>query len=259
MTTTPFLTASDLALTPQQVEQFHAEGFLAPLRALEPREMESLRPRIEAVLAQDPPDHKSPLHNRHLDSPLVWDLATSPAIIAAMKSVAGEDLLLWRTNFFRKDPGDREIPWHQDRNYWPLEPEIVVSAWIAIDPSTVENSCVQVLPGTHRRIVPHVKAPPTMVFRQMADPEAVDLSNKVDVELEPGQFMLFNERTMHHSEPNRSGRRRIGLAIRVIIPMVRVLEFDSPNHRIMQISGEDRLGFNPHVDPPMEGASSRDQ
>jgi ectoine hydroxylase-related dioxygenase (phytanoyl-CoA dioxygenase family) len=41
------------------------------------------------------------------------------------------------TNFFVKEPVAKEIPWHQDFNYWPLEPPIIVSAWIAIDPSTV--------------------------------------------------------------------------------------------------------------------------
>ena len=78
-----------------------------------------------------------------------------------MAALYGPDLLLWRTNFFVKEPGAKEIPWHlfvvrkaldtlvgdnkrkssslalrQDRNYWPLEPPIIISAWIAVDAAT---------------------------------------------------------------------------------------------------------------------------
>ena len=75
-----------------------------------------------------------------------------------MASLYGPDLLLWRTNFFIKEPGAKEIPWHQDFNYWPLEPPIIISAWIAVDSATLENSCLQIVPGSHRKVVPHVES-----------------------------------------------------------------------------------------------------
>ena len=55
---------------------------------------------------------------------------------------------------------------------------------------------------------------------------------------------LFNERTLHQSDPNHSNRRRIGLAVRVIIPIVKVLDWDSPEHTLITISGKDQLGIN---------------
>ena len=239
-------------LSAAEMDQFREQGFLGPFTLCSPEEMAEQRPAVEAVLASDPPDHKTRIHNRHLDQKLIWDLSTDPEIIGRMQCLYGEDLLMWRTNFFIKEPGAKEIPWHQDHNYWPLEPPIISSAWIAIDESTVENSCLQVIPGSHRQTLPHIKATEDMVFGQMGDPDYLDLDQAVNLEMQPGEFILFNERTVHHSELNRSQKRRIGLAVRVVVPIVKVLRWDAPEHALVQISGSDPMGFNKVVEPLMD-------
>ena len=110
--------------------------------------------------------------------------------------------------------------------------------------STVENGCLQIIPGSHRRVAPHVESTPEVQFNRMGDPDYLDLSEIGTLEMEPGQFILFNERTLHQSDPNHSNRHRIGLAVRVIIPIVKVLDWDSPEHMLITISGKDRLGIN---------------
>ena len=67
-----------------------------------------------------------------------------------------------------------------------------------------------------------------MQFKVMADAGYYDPGDLTDLEMQPGEFILFNERTLHHSEANHSDRRRIGLAVRAIIPIVKVLEYNSP-------------------------------
>ena len=190
--------------------------------------MAALRPTIERVLETDPAVSHNRLHNRHLDSRAVYDQATDPAILGRMAALYGPDLLLWRTNFFVKNRGSKAIPWHQDFHYWPLEPPVIISSWIAVDPSTRPNGNLQVIPGSHRTIVPHVEATPDMHFKVMADAGYYDADDLTDLEMQPGEFILFNERTLHHSEANHSDLRRIGLAVRAIIPIVKVLEYDSP-------------------------------
>ena len=249
------LMTATAALTAAERDTFRQQGFLGPYEMCPAAEMDAMRPRIEAVLQTDAPDHKTRVHNRHLDSRLIHELATHPAILDRMEALYGEDLLIWRTNFFIKDPVDpahepKQIPWHQDFNYWPLEPPVILSAWIAVDPSTRENGCVQVLPGSHRKPLPHVKAGEDMVFAEQADPSSYDASEAVDLEMRPGEFVLFNERTLHHSEANRSALRRIGLAVRMIVPIVQVLSWDSPRHALVQARGGDPLGFNRKTDPP---------
>ena len=231
-------------LRPEEREQFWRDGYLGPYALCSPEEMISKQPEIVKVLNSDAPDHKAREHNRHLDSPLIYDLATHPSIVGRMASLYGKDLLLWRTNFFIKEPGAKEIPWHQDFNYWALEPPIILSAWIAVDSATLENSCLQIVPGSHRKVIPHVKATSDMAFGQMGDLDFVDTRNCVNLEMQPGEFVLFNERTLHHSEANRSDKRRIGLAVRVILPIVKVLDWDAPNHKLIAIHGEDSVRFN---------------
>ena len=81
-----------------------------------------------------------------------------------------------------------------------------------------------------------------------SDPAYVDDTNKVALAIEPGQFFLFNERLLHHSNPNRTATHRLGLAIRVTVPIVKVSE---PFPGIL-LSGEDRMGFNRYVEPPTD-------
>jgi len=241
------------ALSPDQVAQFHQQGFLGPFDAMPISDMLGLRGAVTTLLQTSPdpfpekgwhsrliPRH----HNRFLDSALAYRLSTLPEMVTKMTSITGDDLLLWRAHFFDKGPGAKEIPWHQDYNYWPLEPPVIISAWLAIDRVTRDNACLQVIPGSHRKLLPHIKATPDMAFLEMADPEYVDESLAIDIELEPGQFILFNERLLHHSEVNRSSLPRCGLSIRLIPPIVRVLQYDAQNHVLPIVSGQDKMRFN---------------
>ena len=244
------MTAAESALTKREIARFRTQGYLGPYPLCSVEEMADLRPAIERVLETDPPDSKNRIHNRHLDSRVIYDLATHPEILNRMVCLYGADLLLWRTNFFIKYKGTRAIPWHQDFNYWPLEPPIIVSAWIAVDASTKANGNLQLIPGSHRKVIPHVKATADVQFQEMADAGYYDPDRLVDLEMQPGEFILFNERTLHHSKANNSNLRRIGMAVRVIPPIVHVLKYDSEDHGLQVIHGEDAMGFNRLVSPP---------
>lgn len=240
-------------LTAFEVEQFHLQGYLGPFEAMPVEKMIELRGEVTSLLQSKPvpsPEegwHASLIprhHNRFLDSRLAYQLSTLPEIVSRMTNICGQDLLLWRAHFFDKGPGAKEIPWHQDYNYWPLEPPVIISAWLAIDRVTRENACMQIIPGSHRKLLPHIKATPDMAFLEMVDSATIDTSLAVDIDLEPGQFILFNERVLHHSDINQSSLQRCGLSIRMIPPIVRVLKYDSQNHVLPIVSGQDNMGFN---------------
>ena len=249
MATSTAPTSAPAVLSGAEMARFRRDGYLGPYSLCSPAEMAELRPAIEQVLDSDPA-RGNHVHNRHLDSRAVYNLATRPEIVERMACLYGPDLLLWRTNFFVKNRGSKAIPWHQDFNYWPLEPPVIVSAWIAVDPSTRQNGNLQVIPGSHRSIVPHVEATPDVQFNEMADAGYYDARDLTDLEMQPGEFILFNERTLHHSEANHSALRRIGLAVRAIIPIVKVLEYDSEDHTLQVIHGSDTMGFNRLAPPP---------
>lgn len=224
------------------VRQFHEDGYLGPYTAFTPDEMADIRDYVEKHVldSDDGPQDGSPVHDRHRDHRQVYDLYTHPAIVDRMGSIFGDDLLLWATHFWNKQPGDAEIPWHQDGSFWDIEPPLNLSAWIALDEVTTENACVNLIPGSHRRQIPHVDAPDRMAFDEMADPDAFDPDDAVSMELEPGQFFLFTERTLHQSDPNDSDRRRLGTSMRVTVPFVDV-DHDSlyDGHRATVVRGDD--------------------
>lgn len=250
-----------LALTSEQLEQYHRDGFLGPFTLCSPREMTALRQRISQVIdpIEDDPDLPSMItvlnpamrsgFGRHHQHRFLFDLACAPRITQKVAGIMGEDLLLWRTMFFRKVPGGEIVPWHQDFDGWELEPMLVTSCWLAIDDVTRANGCVQFIPGSHRHYYPFVPTTGEVMdgFPQMADPRTFDESTVVSMELRPGQFFLFNERVLHRSLVNTSGSERLGLTMRYIPPLVRALD---PEDRPIVVSGQDRLGFNRPVLPP---------
>jgi len=248
------------ALTPEQVEDFHRQGYLGPLTLCPPEQMAEYRSSIEKIFKPGSQPELPTLitqlnddmqlgFGRHHDQRLLFDIAASSSIIDSMTSILGEDLLLWRTMFFVKESGAKKIPWHHDFDDWPIEPYLVISAWIAIDEATKENGCLQILPGSHREILPLVPVLDEVIdgFPKMVKPGTFDDSNPVDMELEPGQFILFNERLLHRSSANNSKKRRMGLAVRCITPIVRILD---PSDSAILVSGVDRMGFNNLVEPP---------
>ncbi|MBV7328749.1 phytanoyl-CoA dioxygenase family protein [Chloroflexi bacterium TSY] len=242
-------------LSREEIYHYHENGYLGPFVLCSPDEMSPIRDRIVDEVLPTIGRGGNNVQSRHLDSRLVYDLCAHPAVVERMASILGPDLILWRSNFFIKPPaGGREIPWHQDANYWPIEPPVNITAWIAIDHVSVENSCMQFIPSSHKQVVPHIKAGPEMEFQEMADPAFIDTSQGVNIELEAGEFILFNERLVHHSDPNRSDKRRIGLAARVTVPFV-VVEHERlfERHKVMVINGEDCLGLNQSMDVSMIG------
>lgn len=242
------------ALTADEANLFRAQGYLGPFAAMSPDDMAAIRQHIDdELLTRDGPNPRTRLQSRHMDSPVIAQLACHPAIIERMACLYGPDLIMWATNLFNKEPGGVEIPWHQDLSYWPLEPLINISAWIAIDRVTVENSCVQLIPGSHKAVYPSVESPEGMAFPTMTDPACVDTSKLVNMELEPGEFFLFNEKLLHHSEPNRSSTRRMGMSVRVTLPMVKIEQDISPlhaGHCAILARGRDTMGLNRLMDPP---------
>ncbi len=244
----------EFQLSRADVDFFIANGYLGPYAAMTPAEMADVRREIEAkVLSSDGPNPRSRGQSRHMDQPAVYDLATHPAIIDRIACLLGPDLIVWATNFWLKPPGGVEIPWHQDINFWPLEPPVNTSAWIAIDEVTVENSCVQIIPGSHRQSLRHTRAPEDVAFGEMADPQSFDAGQAVNMELKPGQFFLFSERLLHGSSKNTSDKRRLGLSIRVTLPMVHVFQDSSPlhpGHTAILAKGKDVMRFNRYAGRP---------
>ncbi|MEX0852070.1 MAG: phytanoyl-CoA dioxygenase family protein [Bauldia sp.] len=252
----------DRVLTAAERNQFETNGFILGPAVYDPEAMRRVRDELYAVLATTSYAGSATAH-RHLDSRTVHDLVAQPAIVERMASLLGPDLLLWHTRFFDKPPGSGPVPWHQDMAFWPLKPDICASVWIAIDRADTGNGCVEVIPGSHRLRVPHVPSSGTGRFGRQSDPSIIDETRKVSIELDPGEFMIFDRWLLHGSPPNDSSRPRLGLAAR-IVPTWVTIDFDRmsptfPQLAAQLIRGKDTFRLNRLALAPAKADEARSE
>jgi len=220
-------------LTAQQVEFFNENGYLAPIAIGDEAEAEVRREYFEHLLQlmeqeRDDRDNYGILGYQTRCGGL-WDLVNDNRILDVVSDLIGDNIICWSTHYFNKLPVDpKAVPLHQDASYWALSPQDTITCWLAIDASTIENACLQVLPGSHRlghlqweqASGPHVMEGQRDALSQSVV-EASQYGDLVNIELQPGEMSIHSDKTVHGSEPNNSGKRRCGFAIRYCAPHVK--------------------------------------
>jgi phytanoyl-CoA hydroxylase len=84
--------------------------------------------------------------------PLFLTYMQHPRFRDITRELVGEDVSIFRAMFMNK-PAHRGtiLPYHQDGGtQWHLSRNPIMTIWTALDDATVENGCVQVIPGSHR-------------------------------------------------------------------------------------------------------------
>jgi len=261
-------------LTNEEVASYHERGFFVPAWRLPDDLIDGMRQAIERLMQDNPDVRPEQLVGAHVpvskDSGVrgraeLRELAQDRRILDVVEQLIGPDIIIWGSQVFSKPGGDgMAIPWHQDGQYWPMRPLATVTVWVAIDPATVENGCLRVVPGTHRGgLLAHQEDNAGgLALNQGLAPGAFDERTAVDIELQAGQFSLHHAMLVHGSNANTSGQRRCGYAIRYMpatslfdrsIPPTRIANnqvIDFSQRPIWLVRGQDRAGndFRPGRD-----------
>jgi non-haem Fe2+, alpha-ketoglutarate-dependent halogenase len=209
------------SLSSAQVAAYRERGILHPLPALDEDQLADVRARYLGNAGTIKGRHNQ---KPHLLYPWLDAVVRHPAILDAVESLLGPDLLCWSSQFFTKPAGDAAyVSWHQDATYWGLSSHDVVTAWVALTPSTKRSGCMQVVPGTHHAQVKHEDRfeQTNMLSRGQEIAVTIDRSQVENVELQPGQMSLHHVLLFHGSEPNQSDQPRVGYAIRYVPTHVR--------------------------------------
>lgn len=214
------------ALSSAAVQQYHRNGYYSPVPVLRPEEAVYYRRCLEQHEAKTgKPLQGNWRHKSHLLFTWADALVHQPKILDAVEDVIGPDILCWTTNFFIKEANDPGfVSWHQDSTYWGLDPDHVITAWLAFTDATPENGYMQFMPGSHTaEQLPHVDTfhKDNLLSRGQEIAVEVDKSKAVGIPLRAGEMSLHHIKLVHGSEPNHSNDRRIGLAIRYIPTYVR--------------------------------------
>jgi hypothetical protein len=246
-------------LTEQQRAAYGERGYHVPLRALSDDEaarkyrsfLDYWQQHSAKLNGRPPREWGKYLIDTHLFLRWVCDIVLDPRVLDGVESVLGPNLMVWGSQWFPKFAYDKSyVSWHQDAAYWGLSPLNVTTAWIAMVPSTRENGCMRVIPGSHVSLLPQREtyAEANMLSRGQEIAVEVDESQAVDFVLQPGEFSLHHIGIVHGSRPNTSGTPRIGLAVRYVSPDV--VQQGGVRDMVLLARGRDDYGHFDIVDPP---------
>jgi phytanoyl-CoA hydroxylase len=210
---------------------FDRDGYLVLAGALSAGEVQALRDEAVRICrgelgavdgveptAADEPDEQVVrrylcIHFPHKLSERMRGTLAHPVVVDALRQRIGPNVKAMQSMLFIKSEGKPGQAWHQDELFIPTRDRSLTAAWIALDDATVENGCLWVLPGSHRRGVLYPD-------RDHHDPrfdcevEAYDFPHRdedaVAVEVPAGSVVLFSGYLLHMSLPNsgRHGLRR---------------------------------------------------
>ena len=115
-----------------------------------------------------------------------------------------------------------ETPWHQDEAYWePGKNYLGLSVWLPLQEATVENGCMQFIPGTHTwEVQPHhhVDDDPR-IAALIVDDGIIDTNQAVACPLPAGGATFHTCRTFHYTAPNHSEQPRRAFVLTASMPM----------------------------------------
>ena len=238
-----------MSITADQIRFFEEQGYLSGIDIHNDANVAEIRDAFDELEAREGKEHcEIGLQGRHVDERFIWEMASLPKILDCIEALTGPDIMVLSTHFFCKYPQTTQkfVDWHQDLTYWGLEPPEALTAWYAIDDSDVENGCMRVIPGSHRRgIVEHGKSarPGNLLSINQAVQADVDESRAVNLELKAGQISIHHGHVIHGSNPNKSDRRRCGLTLRYCHPSVKPVRENSIGKAwpAVLVRGEDRF------------------
>jgi Phytanoyl-CoA dioxygenase (PhyH) len=249
-----------LPLTDQDMEHYARDGIVIPKNGLDANTVARLRAKLDSFLVDQgitDADYVPDIFER---DPTWLQYAVMPEILDAVAQLIGEDIIVWGSALFCKaGKGGRATPWHQDGHYWPIRPLHTVTVWIAIDNVNSENSCLRVIPGSHKDRVSFnhdVDNSDAIILNQVLKSEHLQSAPPRDIELEPGMFSIHDVYLIHGANPNNSGKRRAGMVFRYMpatshfdrelaAQQVRELGvLDLSKRRLHLVRGSDRSGKN---------------
>jgi hypothetical protein len=83
-------------------------------------------------------------------------LASSPRLVAAVGAPLSQPALIFRDVLVAKPARDgASFTYHQDSEYWDVKPPVLLSAWMPLRDVGIEDGCLRVIQGSHRRRYPH--------------------------------------------------------------------------------------------------------
>ena len=212
-------------LTDAEVAQYHQDGFVLVRRMFCGREIELLRRAAKEDKALD--DHsfgkadgeggvvRLSLWN-HPGEGIYGMFARCRSVVDSCEKILEGEVYHYHSKMIMKEPRvGGAWTWHQDYGYWYQNGVVfplLTSVFIAVDPATRENGCLQVLKQSHLcGRVDHVLTGEQAGADKERTAEIAKRCELVYVEMDPGDALFFHCNLLHRSDQNRSEKPRWSL------------------------------------------------
>lgn len=225
-------------LSSSQIEFFHERGYVRGIRILNEQQIGILRDELGRLMdaSHDGSEYWYEYHtNEAADPSLVlfhalgaWrvssgfhDLLWNPAFTVPASQLLDGPVRFWHDQLFCKPPRHGGVvAWHQDYSYWTrTQPMAHLTCWIGLDDSTVENGCIQYVPGSHKwDLLPITGLAGDMdeIRRQLSPEQWRKLQEPVPIELKAGECSFHHPLMVHGSLANRTEFPRRATVINVV-------------------------------------------
>jgi ectoine hydroxylase-related dioxygenase (phytanoyl-CoA dioxygenase family) len=237
-------------LTEEQQKFYHANGYMIGLPPVLPaQQVLELNDGLDELMKLlRPGEDSKEIREWHESSRFLYDICTNDMILDHVEDVLGPDFYLWGSNFFIKPPrSSSTVGWHQDTYYWPLEPKISATVWLALEDVNEENAAMRVIPGSHKvGLLKHSRSSDTdsvLTLECEGGQFREDLA--VSLNVKAGAFSMHDDKLVHGSPANSSERRRAGLTIRYSSTIVKCDLSVNPYFKTYLCRGVDTYKHNP--------------
>ena len=158
-------------------------------------------------------------HAMHDLDPAFDAFSRTPELATVAQRIGIEDPVILQSMYIFKPPRiGGEVVCHQDSTYIYTEPESCVGFWFALEDATLDNGCMQFIPGGHKLPLKkrNYRQPDGRLVTETLDDTPWPVEQLVPVEAEAGTLVVFDGRAPHLSAANRSARSRHAYTLHVI-------------------------------------------
>jgi phytanoyl-CoA hydroxylase len=152
------------------------------------------------------------LKEAHARHPVFTTWLSSRPLLTRLEQLLGSQVVMPLAHHncvMTKQPRfSSETGWHQDIRYWSFDRPELVSAWLALGRETAENGALYLIPGSHRLPISRDRLDAALFLRPELPENAALIAQKVSVELEAGDVLLFHCRTFHAAGRNQTGQTK---------------------------------------------------
>lgn len=224
------------------IDDYQRDGVVL-VKGLFADHVETLRAGVAANMAEPGPyaseNKKEGETGRFFDDYCNWSripefrevIEGSPAAEVAADLMQSETVQMFHDHVLVKEAGtSMATPWHQDGPYYFVDGQQNISFWSPLDP--VKQATLRCVAGSHRwqkEVLPTRWVseegffPDEGQYIPVPDPEAEGMKI-VEFEMEPGDAVAFNYRTLHGARGNQSDSRRRAFSLRLVGDDARYVE-----------------------------------